>query len=306
MDDMFADDDSNAVEGTANAEQIAAREAIADQADALRPDDLEDVVDPPISAEDEEEQDRQYLAQLDAKIEAEEAAAAALRRYKIRVDGEDRELTEPELIARAQKAEAVDKRLAEAAAARKQAEEERQKAAKEREEAEAMLADARRQAQPVDPALEAARTLKGMSDEEAAAALSNLVPIQQAQAMEHRIADTLEIRSAAEWAKEQFPDIWADPMAAELFLARDARLVAQKDPRTYRQRYADLATEIRTWRGTGTNAMQERVERKRFLPSPIQSASAKVVIPEQDDSEPSIQETIAQIARSRGQQFVQR
>lgn len=63
-----------------------------------------------------------------------QTAAANERTYKIKVDGEERTLTESELIAAAQKAEAASKRFEEAANLRKQAEPELQAAKVERQQ----------------------------------------------------------------------------------------------------------------------------------------------------------------------------
>ncbi len=111
------DDDSNSsggeVLGTGNDERIARLNAIADQADNDRAEELANVNDDgstePFRAAAEPEPEQEAAPEAETPKEPEE------RRYRLKVNGREVELTEAELVARAQKIESADEYLRQAA-----------------------------------------------------------------------------------------------------------------------------------------------------------------------------------------------
>ena len=294
------DEAASATVGTEGAARLEHMEQIADGADAGRVDEFEDV---PEAVEDADEIDRAYLAELDARIEAEEAERAALRTFKVKVDGKEVELSEAEAREKLQKNLAADQRLAQASQMRREAEAEKAEAEAKVKEAVAMLERAKQAPQPQESEDERiARELQSLPPAELANRLrqmqANLVPQIQA-----KVAADMEAKAAALWAKDAFPDIWRDPIATEAFLGRDAKLVAAKDPRSYQERYTALAEEIRAWRGS-TQSMSDRAQRKRESLTSLPTASVRLqAVPEESAEEESTAAIISRMARARGQQI---
>jgi hypothetical protein len=290
--------------GTGNDDRLEYIEQIADQADEVRPDDLEPydgcVAD-----------DAEYRAKVEAEERGEEWIDPTYaaeeppkpKTYSLKVNGKMLEVSEADLIARASKTAAADQYLADAAAARRQAEREAEEV---RQRAERDAQQMRRQAaQPLDPALEAARKLKEMPEEEVAQALRSMVPVPQAQAVEQKVKDDLEFVQSVEYATKAYADLFQDENTRLLFIAKDDQLLKQRPEMRYRERYDVIAAELRTWRGSKAS-FADKAQRKQMLTSIPVAHSKAALTEEEDESEESHADVIRRMALARGQQIVGR
>src|SRR3974390_3341201 len=117
----MADDENEDVVGNQNERQLSAREAIANKADALRADDLDDYL--------KDDEANQGEGEEEEEVE-EETRPAPEKKFKLKINGQDFELTEKELIERASKVSAADQYLAESKRAYEQAQQQTQIQAK--------------------------------------------------------------------------------------------------------------------------------------------------------------------------------
>jgi hypothetical protein len=274
-------------------------EQIADSADAHRPDDL--VPFGELLGDDVE-----YRAKIEAEMRGEEwidpnfaneEPPPQERRYKVRVDGEERELTESEVIARAQKSDAVDKRLQEAALARKEAE-------RARQQAEELLAHAKTLEQPISQDEAIARELQALPSGEL---VQRLRQMQEniGQQVTAKVSGDLEIRDAAQWLNTEFADVTGDVMAYKLFLALDndaveeGRKTGNFEP--YKVRYGRLASMVRDRLGTAQARSDKQARKAATLFSvPVAHSRAAFTEPE-DETEESPRDVISRMAQARGQ-----
>lgn len=302
--------------GTGNDERIARLNAIADQTDSDRAEEFANVNDDgstePFVVEasapaDEEQADEQPAAEAEAP-EPETEAAAAERKYRIKVNGKELELTEAQLIERAQKIEAADEYLRQAAEAKRKV---------EQPPAAAVPAvdpnELQRRQDDEDRAL--VRAIQVGTEEEAAAALRKLReqisarPSLNRDDVSRTIDERLAFNNAIERFSTEYQDVWNDPILKKIALDRDAQLLKEGDRRPYWDRYAQVGEEIRTWRQTlapaakPETAMADKVERKAAapkVPAAVASAKAKPARVEEDDVDDSPAAVIAAMAQRRG------
>ena len=230
--------------------------------------------------------------------EEEPAPAAAVAapqegaKRKIKANGQEREVTEEELVKLAEKGAGADELFREAARLRKEAEE------------------LRRQQQPAattvdddDRAL--ARALQMGSEEEAAAVIRKIKarPSEPAD-VQTLIDQRLDFRNSAEWFQKEYPDIVSDPNLLQLVLGEDEKLVNAGDKRGYRERYKQIGDGLRKWRDglKAPASIEEKRERKANLQL-VPAASVRAASPKEEDDGPSDREFIAQEARRRGQGY---
>lgn len=307
------DSESQEAIGTGNDERIARLNAIADQTDADRAEELANVNDDgstePFSVA---QPDTEAVADApsEEEVPAEEESAAEPKRYKIKVNGKELELTEAQLIERAQKIEAADEYLRQAAEAKRRvAETESQPAVPAVDEAEL-----RRRQDEEDRAL--VRAIQVGTEEEAAAALRKLR--EQASArpslsrddVSRTIDERLAFNNAIERFSAEYNDVWNDPILKKIALDRDAQLLKEGDQRQYWDRYSQIGEEIRTWKQSLAPApkpeqsMSEKAERKAAAPKvPTAAASVKskpVKAVDEDDVDDSPTSVIAAMAQRRG------
>lgn len=309
VDQQTTSDTGEAI-GTGNDERIARLNEIADQADSERADEFANVNDDgttePFQIEAKAKDDEEESEEPAAEAEAEEPAAEE-KRYKLKVNGKELELTEAELIARASKIEAADEYL---------------RRAKERaSEVEKPVAptgptpeELQRRQDEEDRAL--VRAIQMGTEEEAAAALRKLR--EQASArpsfsrddVSRTIDERLAFNTAIEKFASEYADVWSDPILKKIALDRDSQLLQEGDQRPYWDRYSEIGEEIRTWRQSIAPAapkqqeqtLAEKEQRKAAAPKVPSPASAKTkpVKVEEDDIDDSPSSVIANIAKSRG------
>jgi lysozyme family protein len=309
--------DSHASEavGTGNDERVARLNAIADQADSDRADELANVNDDgstePFKAEVQTTPtDEPPADAATAAATAEPEAVAAEKKFRIKVNGRDIELTESELIARASKIEAADEYL---------------RLAKQRatppappQPAGPSPEELQRQQDEEDRAL--VRAIQMGTEEEATAALRKLraqtsaSPSLSRDDVSRTIDERLSFNTAIEKFSTEYSDVWSDPVLKKIALDRDAHLIQEGDRRTYWERYQQVGEEVRAWKQQLVQQAQpapsadpaptiaEKQERKVSAPKVPAPANAKAkparVEEEEIDDTPS--NVIANMAKSRG------
>lgn len=295
--------------GTGNDERIARLNAIADQTDSDRAEEFANVNDDgstePYVVKTESEEPATEQDDAAAPVaEAEQATPVEERKYRIKVNGKELELTEAQLIERAQKIEAADEYLRQAAETRRKLE---QIAKPEVDETEL-----RRRQDDEDRAL--VRAIQVGTEEEAAAALRKLREQTSARPSLSRddVSRTIDERLAFNQAIEKFSsdysDVWSDSVLKKIALDRDAQLLKEGDQRSYWDRYSSIGDEIRNWKQSLAPApkqeasIEEKVVRKASapkVPAPA-SAKAKPAKVEEDDVDDSPASVIASMAQRRG------
>jgi hypothetical protein len=224
-------------------------------------------------------------------VEVVEDAAPA--KVKIKVNGEELELTQEELIARAQKVESADRYLAEAAAARKETRPEPPKT--EDIDYKALV-----------------HAIQVGTEEEAEAALRKLhTPQQRPSAMDDvsRVVDErLTFRDAMMAFKSEYADIVSDPKLNRVAQQMDEEMLANGDTRAYADRYTEIGENLRGWvTKLGGGKKEEpkvdtsRLERKEALPKEPTAAAGKSAPPKtepDEDDDPS--SVIRKMAQARG------
>lgn len=315
MNDEVNSTDTGDTVGTGNDERIARLNAIADQTDSERADDFANVNDDgttePFQVEKAQDQEEEQPEEQNEAPAAEAPSAeepVAEKKYKLKVNGKELELTESELIARASKIEAADEYL---------------RRAKER------VAEVEQPARPAGPTPEElqrrqdeedralVRAIQMGTEEEAAAALRKLR--EQASArpslsrddVSRTIDERLAFNTAIEKFSTEYSDVWTDPILKKIALDRDSQLLAAGDERNYWDRYAQIGEEIRTWKQSIAPAadvkqedktLAEKEQRKASAPKAPVAASAKTrpVKVEDDEIDDAPASVIASMAKSRG------
>jgi len=234
----------------------------------------------------------------------EEEQIQAPRKFKIKVNGVEKELTEDELIARAQKVEAADTYLAEAARIKREAEQQTQQQVPPKEDHAAEQAERRRQL---------VRAIQMGSEDEAMAAIDELIQLQQPSVTQADVAKSIDERltfkEAVSRFQTEYSDILSDPMLKDIALRKDQELIARGDRRGYWDRYEDIGNELRAWKEgiSGKSAKAEilapvdKQSRKSSAPKVPTVASSKTTPPKDDEEkEESTSDIIANIAKARG------
>jgi len=303
------DDDSTGSDtvGTGNDERIARLNAIADQADTERAEELANVNDDgttePFKVEAGAEE--QPAATTDGDEQPAPADEEPPRRYKIKVNGKELELTEEELIARASKIEAADDYLR------------RAKAQAIEQPVVPVVGptpeELQRQQDEEDRAL--VRAIQMGTEEEAAAALRKLReqtsarPSLSRDDVSRTIDERLSFNTAIDRFSTEFSDVWTDPILKKIAFDRDAELLRAGDDRPYWERYEQVGQEIRAWRQalaptpTPEPAVTAKEQRKAAAPKAPTPASAKTQsakVADDDDIDDAPSNVIANMAKSRG------
>jgi hypothetical protein len=283
--------------GSGNDARLALLSSIADQTDAGRAEELANVNDdgstePFAAPAREQEQEQQAAEEV-----AEESPASEEKRYRIKVNGRELELTESELIARAQKIEAADDYLRQAAEAK------RRVATSPQPENSPVLNQA-------EDDLSLIRAIKSGSEEEAAVALQRLrqqarLPQPPQDDVSRIVDERLEFNKAIEKFRTEYSDIENDPYLRKLALDRDAELLQSGDRRPYWERYDEIGKSLRSWRDTLVSkeqiSVKEKEARKAAAPKVPSTASAKTKPPVQaDDEDESPSAVIASMSKVRG------
>ena len=262
------------------------RKQIIEQAEKLQ-DESGEYVD----VQDEDHDKTAEVVEDTPKVETE---AVPQKKFKIKVNGQELELTESELIERAQKSEAADQKFQEAARLRQEAE--RLKVLPKGEPEKPA------EPQVTDDDLALARALQMGDEVEAAKVVARLkTPPLTRDEVIRLTREQIEFNSSLNSFKESFPEIFKDQKLMTLAAQMDERLVKSGDTRSYTDRYKAIGEDIRKWTSTFTPASsQEKQERKASL-TVVKTAGARATGPADEDKEESPSETIAKMAKSRGQ-----
>jgi len=242
---------------------------------------------------DVQDEDHDKLTEVTEDVaETEDKVVPQEKKYKIKVNGQDREYTEAELIERAQKAESADQRFQEAAQLKREAEELRQAPPKD----------------PVKPEVEEnylaeARRLQMGSEEEAAEVIKRLTqrPSLNEADVNRKIDERLTFTTSVERFKTEYPELFSDTYLSRLVASRDDELVKAGDKRSYYDRYKAIGDEIREWAGKvkPVNTKQERKASITTLPT----ANVRQSGGQEEDKEESTSDVIAGMAKTRGQGY---
>jgi hypothetical protein len=299
--------DSEEIVGTGNDDRIARLNAIADQTDSERADEFANVNDDgttePFTVEAQQTEEEQEEEGVQAEAAPTDAEAPA-KKYRLKVNGRELELTEEELIARAQKIEAADEYLRQAAEAKRRLE-------------QPSAADPKViQRHQDDEDLALVRAIQVGTEQEAVAALrklreqsSSARPSLSRDDVSRTIDERLAFNTAIDRFSTEFNDVWTDPILKKLAFDRDAQLLKEGDTRSYWDRYEQIGGEIRSWRQSLTPAakqdasMAERQERKAAapkVPTATASVKSKPAKAEEDDTDDSPSSVIAAMAQRRG------
>lgn len=292
--------------GTGNDERIARLNAIADSTDVERADEFANVNDDgttePFVAD---------AAPAETPVEEEETTAAVSeedpeKKYRIKVNGKEIELTEAELIARASKIEAADEYLRRAAEANRRVQE---------PAAPALVVDPNvLQRQRDDEDLALVRAIQVGTEQEALAALRKLReqagarPSLSRDDVSRTIDERLAFNTAIDRFSTEYSDVWSDPILKKIAFDKDAQLLQQGDTRPYWERYQEIGNEVRSWKESLAPAkkvettISDKETRKASapkVPTPA-SAKSKPAKVEEDDIDDNPSAVISAMAQRRG------
>lgn len=290
--------------GTGNDERIARLNAIADSADADRAEELANINDDGTTepfvvdaapAETPAEEEETPSSSAEEELE---------KKYRIKVNGKEIELTEAELIARASKIEAADEYLRRAAEANRRV-----------QEPAAPVADPNvLQRQRDDEDLALVRAIQVGTEQEALAALRKLReqagarPSLSRDDVSRTIDERLAFNTAIERFSTEYNDVWSDPILKKIAFDKDAQLLQQGDTRPYWERYQEIGNEVRSWKESLAPAkkaevtMTDKEARKASapkVPAPA-SAKSKPAKVEEDDIDDNPSAIISAMAQRRG------
>ena len=295
--------------GSGNDERLALLDRINDRNDAERADELQFVNDDgttePFTVEGDPNADDVVVNEVKPDEEVAPIKEEAVKAPRIKVNGEDVELT-PELIAKAQKIASGDKYLEEAAIARKAVtipeKEEVQLPSKE---------DIEQRSDEEELAL--VRAIQMGTEEEAVAALRKIRNRSPGVTAEDigRIADErLNFKTALAWFESEYKDLVDDPQLHGIVWQRDKDLVTDGDKRPYEERFKQVGDEVREWRDAMVkkyttkpveNSLESKEARKSAAPKAIVAANAKAKPKvDEDESDESPSAVISNMAKARG------
>jgi hypothetical protein len=233
-------------------------------------------------------------------------------KFKIKVNGKEIELTQEELIARAQKVESADVYLADAARAKKASEAPPPPEGPTAEEI---------QLQQDEEDARIVRAIQMGTEEEAKIAVRLLTsrvaarPSVSPDDMSRAIDERLAFNEAITDFRKNFPDIASEPLLNSLAQQRDANLVASGDTRPYKERYESIGKELRAWKEGLVPAPKAQEDpkvpdvsfadkdtKKAAAPKTPAIATKKVakVEEEDEDGEEDTATVIANIRKARG------
>jgi hypothetical protein len=289
--------------GSRNDARLALLSQISDSAEEVRRKD--GWLEP--EGEDSGEETTQSVAEEAQEVEetasqesVEDEKPDKKRKFHIKVDGSDIELTEDELIARASKVSAADKYLEEA----KRAKEEFLRVAPS-------VQDVRPPSPSPDEEDSAlVRAIQVGTEEEAKAALRKLRSQLSVQpdVVLRTIDERLAFQKAADFFQSEYKDIAENKELLDYFLYQDSQMIRNGDKRPYVERYTDIGEKVRKLAGMSKpqKSRAEKLERKESTPSVPKAASTRNAAPQGDDednlSEAEYQQrSITAMAKARGQ-----
>jgi hypothetical protein len=251
--------------------------------------------------EETESEEEETEEPVETQNKPDESLTKESRKYKITVNGVTKEVDEDWLVQTAQKVDSADDYLREAANLNNQARSLKtpQTETKEEEPDEVQLA----------------RAIQMGTEEEAVAAIRKLRSPTgpSSDDLARTIDERLTFQKAVDWFKDEYKDIVGDPVLNALAIQQDNMLRAQGDKRPYSDRFKDIGEGIRGWlKGkaptpevqaepvTKVESTESKKARKAAAPQAPKPAATKVAQPVEEEEEDSVQDTIANMAKSRG------
>jgi hypothetical protein len=219
----------------------------------------------------------------------------APKKYKLSINGREVELTEAEVLARAQKVASADEYLQTAAEALK-----RTQAPTPSDE------DVPANVQEED--MEAALTSALMGDKEAIAKIAQRLkaPSGVTPDVQRAVDDRVSFRSAVDWFKAEYADVTTDPMLYQLVVQEDAKLAKTQPALAYRDRLKSAGDSVRSWRDkikgpapAAPPANPKLARKASVAPVPQASASARQTAATDEDEEESVSSVIQKMAEAR-------
>jgi len=315
--------DDGDVIGTGNDARLKMYAQINDQNDKLlaQNGDLADVNDdnttspfnPDASLTDEEITARELQRAADeanqtASPDEPGAAPGEPVKHKLKVNGRELELTTEELIERAQKVEAADNYLAEAARLKREAE---QRNTTQNTQPQPSAEDVATELREERRAL--VRAIQMGTEEEAMAAIEklearNTPSVNYTDDITRAVDERITFNDAVTRFQTEFKDLVEDPTLLNVVLSRDKELLAQGDKRSYWERYQEIGKQVRDWRDTlvkkATPAETQKPDKEtRKATAPVVPQAASTKAPAQADDEEREEtpgEIIAAMAKARG------
>lgn len=263
-----------------NTARLKMYDEIADANDEARAEEFDEIPDNPLRETQDEETDSHVPDAKDAE------------RFQLKVNGKVVELSLEEVIARAQKVESADQYLSEASRIRTDA---------LRQQHPTPSPDT--SAQSVEDDLALVRAIQMGSEEEAVQAIRKLkTPSVKPDELGSLIDERMSFQTAVSRFQTEYTDIFSDPILRQVALSKDADLVAQGDGRPYWERYQSIGNEVREWVGTvrKTDSVAGKQQRKASV-TQITPAASRVASQPQEETDESVADVIAQMAKTRGQ-----
>lgn len=302
--------ESGEVTGSGNDARLAMLNDIADKAEDEVADQLQDVNDDettsPFRTERadnaQNESDKQTDTSTDVAADSTPPSDSEVKKFKLKVNGKELELTEEELIARAQKVEAADEYLRTAKESVKSVKPTTPQFSQEELQ----------RAQDAED-LKLAQAIQMGSTEEAMAALRLLrqqargTPSMSMDDVSAAIDQRLEFRTAFNNFTQEFKEIADDPVLFKIARDKDQELIESGDTRPYSERYREIGNNLRGWLKTvrGSSSTEQKFDdkqrRKESAPTVPSAAAVKAPPTKQpDDREETTQDTIAAMRQARG------
>lgn len=303
----------NGEPGNQNDKRLAMLEAIADNADDQRKESLVDVTtesynDLPgtmetieqqaAEAKSEEAEETEETQEAAEETEQQEASAPVeAKKFKIKVNGNEQEVTEEELIARAQKVSAADQYLTEAA----------------KLYAEAAKNSTKPSAEDVsrveEDDLALARAIQMGSEEEAVKAIKSLKGSQRlstddvSKIIDSRFDQRMQFQRDLSKFTEEYKDLLANPDAKAMVFELDESYHLKGESPGYNRfkKAADAVGKI--FKGTQSNTTMSDKEQRKASVKVVTGSGARQPAPA-EEKEPTTQDVIRDMAKRRGQ-FIQ-
>lgn len=276
-----------AATGTGNDARLRMYDSIADNADAARAEEFDDLDGEMPQGEEVREEDAEEV-ELQAADTQEEPAP---RMLTLKINGREVQMTEAEVIARAQKIEAADEYLKSAAAVHRTAQ----------QLAPSPPRDEPRQAD-FDP-LAIARALQMGTEEEAAAAISALVrPSVTPDDVLAKVDAKLQFREKQAEIERAHADILNHAVLGSVFRQRLTALAAASPDLTLEEGYGQVAESMKRDFAPmlETRAPQSKAERKAQMAT-VPSAAGRQQSSVDDEPDDAPEAVIAAMAKARHQ-----
>lgn len=302
--------------GSGNDARIALLNSISDQNDQARAEELMEIGEdgnlapfvPPAGgeSEDAEAQAAREAEEVEAARKAAESAAAEVTedppaKVTYKLDGQDVELTD-DMIRKILQKDNVTDEVAQRAA--QEAEQQRQQQAKEAED---------------NRLLDVVRAIQLGTEEEALAAVKVLKEEAQPKlaSLDKLIDEKLSINEAVTKFKDDFKDIVSDPVLMQWAISADLELQQKGDKRSHSERYTAIGNNIRQWLHSKVPPQQQSTEEKSANKPSVEVSTtkqqAKAAAPAfpkaaggkhapvaEEETEESVQDVIAEMAKKRG------